>query len=75
MDSMITRRPGGRDIGRDSTCSTDETAADDPEDSIESSAVEVGLAVLEVCIHFCRKSAKENLRLGCLGSERAGFDR
>jgi len=75
MDSILRRRPGERDIRRDSPCSTDETAADDPEDSTEPSAVEVGLTVLEVCAHFCRKSVKENLRLVCLGSERAGFDR
>ena len=74
MDSMIMRRPGERDIGRELSCSSDEAAADDPEDSIDSSAVEVELSVLEGCIHFCRKSVKENLRLGCLGSERAGFD-
>ena len=71
MDSILRRRPGERDIRRDS-CSTDETAADDPEDSIEPSAVEVGLSVLEACDNFCRKSVKENLRLVCLGSERAG---
>jgi len=64
MDSILIRLPGERDIGRGSSCSTDEVAADDPEDSVESSAVEVEPSVLEGCIHF-RKSVKENLRLGC----------
>ena len=63
MDSILARRPNERDIRRDSSCSTNEIAADDPEDSIEPFAVEVGLSVLQVCDHFCRKSVKENRRL------------
>jgi len=74
MDLMRMRPPGERDRGRASSWSIDETAADDPEDSVESSAVVDELSVLEGCIHFCRRSVKENLRLVCLGSERAGCD-